>query len=104
MHDFVSHRKYLDPHPVNYVQLLLYDIVNVTLRFSQQSVLATIRCVLVPIGFECVTARLPFFAPVSHMDPIVHAKKKNEPPHVKTNKMACAPSKDSDQPEGIRPV
>ena len=29
---------------------------------------------------------------------IAFKKKKNEPPHDKTNKMACAPSEDSDQP------
>ena len=44
--------------------LLLYDIVNITLRFSHgfstKCVLVTIRSVLVPIGFDCETAPIQF--------------------------------------------
>ena len=46
----------------------------------------------------CLELAVPELEEVSPKSNTVHTTKTFVPPHDKTNKMACAPSEDSDQP------
>ena len=81
-------------HLVNYV--LQQDI---TLRYYQcfftRSVMVTIRTVVVQLRSQIRWAPIHIgLQPLHFIQKTWH----NEPPRDKTNKMVCAPSKDSDQP------